>query len=216
MGQIAAYAWRDHYAELRVALGAIADRLREAGHRTRVLVDDNALVDREAAYRAGLGWYGKNANLLLPGRGSWFVLGSVLTDADLPAGTPLDDGCGTCTRCIDACPTNALAPYQIDATKCISYLTIELREDIPESFHDKMEGWAYGCDICQEVCPWNRFSKAHTGEDFKSLDYILSFSSEDWQELDHRTFKKLTRHSAMNRIKWDKMKDNLRISGYLK
>src|SRR5206468_10088510 len=123
-GRVAAYAAQDAYGPLRAGLGAIAARLHEVGWQARVLVDDNALVDREAAYRAGLGWYGKNANVLLPGAGSWFVLGSVVTDAPLPAADhEVPDGCGSCTRCIDACPTGAIvAPGVVDARRCLAWL----------------------------------------------------------------------------------------------
>ena len=136
VARVAAYSWRDHYRPLRDALAQVASRLEADGWRTRVLVDDNALVDREAAYRAGLGWYGKSTNLLLTGRGSWFVLGSVVTDAALPAAIPVADGCGACTRCLPACPTGALvAPGVLDARRCLAHLVqapgpfpVELRE----------------------------------------------------------------------------------------
>src|SRR5439155_14350310 len=123
VGRVVGYSWRDEYEPLRAALGSVAERLVEDGFRARVLADDNALVDREAAYRAGLGWYGKNTNLLLPGRGSWFVLGSVVTDAVLPIAVPIADGCGSCTRCLPACPTGALvAPGVLDARRCLAHL----------------------------------------------------------------------------------------------
>jgi epoxyqueuosine reductase len=156
-GLVARYSWRDHYAPLREALGAVATRLSQAGWQARVLVDDNALVDREAAYRAGLGWYGKNANLLLPERGSWFVLGSVVTDAPLPpAAAPVDNGCGSCRRCLDACPTGALvAPGVLDARKCLAWL-LEAPGPFPNEFRVALGGRIYGCDDCQEVCPPNR------------------------------------------------------------
>jgi epoxyqueuosine reductase len=156
-GDVARYSWRDHYAPLRQALEAVADRLIQAGWHARVLVDDNALVDREAAYRAGLGWYGKNANLLLPERGSWFVLGSVVTDAPLPTNpTPVDDGCGTCRRCLDACPTGALvAPGVLDARRCLAWL-LEAPGSFPTEFRVALGGRIYGCDDCQDVCPPNR------------------------------------------------------------
>ena len=155
-GRVARYSWQDHYAPLRDALGRVADVLVAAGWRARVLADDNALVDREAAYRAGLGWYGKNANLLLPGQGSWFVLGSVVTDAPLPVAQPLDDGCGACVRCLDACPTAAIvAPGVVDARRCLAWL-LEAPGVFPSEHRVALGDRIYGCDDCQEVCPPNR------------------------------------------------------------
>jgi epoxyqueuosine reductase len=155
-GRVARYSWRDHYARLQRALEAVAERLEVDGWRTRVLVDDNALVDREAAHRAGLGWYGKNTNLLLPGRGSWFVLGSVLTDALLPTALPVSDGCGACTRCLPACPTGALvAPGVLDARRCLAHL-LQAPGDFPVEFREALGDRLYGCDDCQEACPPNR------------------------------------------------------------
>jgi epoxyqueuosine reductase len=159
VGRVAAYARTDHYGALRAGLGRVADRLRADGWRCRVVVDDNALVDREAAYRAGLGWYGKNANLLLPGRGSWVVLGSVLTTAPLPADeTRVDDGCGGCRRCLDACPTGAIvAPGVVDARRCLAWL-VQAEGDFPTEFREALGDRLYGCDDCQTVCPINRQS----------------------------------------------------------
>lgn len=161
-GRVARYSWRDHYVELRAALGRMADVLVDAGWRARVLADDNALVDREAAYRAGLGWYGKNANMLLPGAGSWFVLGAVLTDAPLPvAETRQPDGCGACTRCIPACPTGAIvAPGVIDARRCLAWL-LEAPGSFPLEHRAALGDRIYGCDDCQEVCPPNRTAARH-------------------------------------------------------
>ena len=157
LGRVARYSWDDPYTPLRTALGAIAGRLQADGWQARVLADDNALVDREAAYRAGLGWYGKNANLLLPGRGSWFVLGSVVTDAPLPADeAPVADGCGACTRCLPACPTGALvAPGVLDARRCLAWL-LEAPGSFPLEHREALGGRIYGCDDCQEACPPNR------------------------------------------------------------
>ncbi len=156
-GRIARYAWVDHYAPLKDGLNAIGTRLRKDGWRTRVVADDNALVDRAAAYRAGIGWLGKNANLLLPGRGSWFVLGSVVTSAPLPTNpTPLDDGCGTCVRCIDGCPTAAIvAPGVVDGRRCLAWL-VQRPGVFPEEFAEALGDRIYGCDDCQDVCPPNR------------------------------------------------------------
>ncbi len=156
-GDIARYQWVDHYGDLRRALGVLAAELKANGWRARVLADDNALVDRAAAHRAGIGWFGKNANLLLPGHGSWFVLGSVITNAPLPpAQEPVADGCGTCNRCIPACPTNAIvAPGVIDARRCLAWL-VQAPGDIPVEYRVAMGARIYGCDDCQDVCPENR------------------------------------------------------------
>ncbi len=155
--RVARYARSDHYARLRDALGLIAAHLTGDGWRVRVLADDNALVDREAAYRAGLGWYGKNTNVLLPGQGSWFVLGSVLTDAPLPPNPrPVADGCGSCRRCLDGCPTGAIvAPGMLDARRCLAWL-VQAEGPFPREYRVALGDRLYGCDDCQEVCPPNR------------------------------------------------------------
>ena len=157
-GRVARYARRDHYQDLRKALGQVATELTEAGWRARVVADDNALVDRAAAERAGLGWFGKNSNILLAGRGSWFLLGSVITDAPLPASAPLEDGCGSCRRCLTSCPTGALvAPGVLDARKCLAWL-LQATGVFPVEYRAALEGRIYGCDDCQEVCPANRLA----------------------------------------------------------
>lgn len=157
LAAVARYVWDDSYGALRAGLGAVAQHLRAEGWRARVLADDNALVDREAARRAGLGWYGKNANLLLPGQGSWFVLGSVVTDAPLSADPqPVADGCGTCVRCIDGCPTGAIVePGVVDARRCLAWL-LQADGPFPRDFRAALGDRIYGCDDCQEVCPPNR------------------------------------------------------------
>jgi len=165
VGRVARYAWRDEYAQLRDGLGAIAQRLRADGHRALVLADDNALVDREVAHRAGIGWFGKNANLLLPGEGSWFVLGSVLTSAPLPAvANVVADGCGACRRCVDACPTGAIvAPGVVDARRCLAWL-VQRAGVFPREHREALGDRIYGCDDCQEVCPPNVRVDRHAGE----------------------------------------------------
>lgn len=156
-GRIARYSWVDHYAPLKEGLGAMASVLKANGWRTRILADDNTLVDRAAAYRAGIGWLGKNANLLLPQRGSWFVLGSVLTDAPLPTNSELvADGCGTCVRCIDGCPTGAIvAPGVVEGRRCLAWLA-QKPGIFADEFKSALGDRIYGCDDCQEVCPPNR------------------------------------------------------------
>ena len=157
-GRVAQYQWTDHYDVLKTALSAGAAVLRAEGWKARVVVDDNALVDRAAAHRAGLGWWGKNANLLLPGRGSWFVLGSLVTDAPMPhtSDGPVADGCGSCNRCIPACPTAAIvSPGVIDARRCLAWI-VQAPGDIPLEFRVAMGDRIYGCDDCQDVCPVNK------------------------------------------------------------
>lgn len=163
MGQIARYAWDDHYAYLKTGLKAMAVVLKEHGWRARVLADDNAMVDRAAAHRAGIGWWGKNANLLLPDLGSWYVLGSVVTDAPLAVSSqPLEDRCGACTRCLDGCPTGAItAPGVVDARRCLSWL-LQAEGPFPTELRVALGGRIYGCDECQEVCPPNRRAPARS------------------------------------------------------
>ncbi len=153
-GRIARYAWRDHYAPLRAGLWAVAHRLRELGWKAVAFADDNSVVDREVAHLAGIGWFGKNANLLIPGTGSWFVLGSVVTDAPLlPTGPPIADGCGSCRRCIDHCPTGAIVgPGVIDARRCLSWI-LQKPGIIPIRWRESVGDRLYGCDDCQDVCP---------------------------------------------------------------
>jgi epoxyqueuosine reductase len=186
-GAVARYARADHYGELRAALASVASSLTDAGWKARVLCDDNALVDREAAHRAGLGWYGKNANLLLPGQGSWFVLGSVVTDAPIVSDpVPVPDGCGSCVRCIDACPTGAIvAPGVVDARRCLAWL-VQARGAFPTEHRVALGGRLYGCDDCQEVCPPNRTTDRRDappeveGEDaWVSLLGLLASSDEE-------------------------------------
>lgn len=157
VASVARYAWRDHYADLRAGLGAAAEVLRDHGHRAAVVADDNGLVDRAAAHRAGLGWWGRNANLLLPGAGSWFVLGSVVTDAELPAAEhTVPDGCGSCTRCVDGCPTGAIVDDGvIDARRCLAWL-VQDTGVFPRELRVALGDRLYGCDDCQDVCPPGR------------------------------------------------------------
>lgn len=191
-GRVARYSWEDSYAPLRQALTVMAERLGADGWRAVVVADDNALVDREAAYRAGLGWYGKNTNLLLPGRGSWFVLGSVVTDAPLaPTGAPVDDGCGTCQRCLPACPTGALVTAGVlDARRCLAWL-LEAPGSFPVEYREALGGRVYGCDDCQEVCPPNRVNDLRRPpppprpEDEAWVDLVAMLDAGDQELLEH-------------------------------
>lgn len=158
-GRVARYAWRDHYRDLRRGLDAGAEVLRDAGHRAMVIADQNGLVDRAAAHRAGIGWWGRNANLLVPGAGSWFVLGAVVTDADLPASSaPVPDGCRTCRKCVPACPTEAIVDDGvIDARRCLAWL-VQDTGVFPRAHRVALGDRLYGCDDCQDVCPPGRSS----------------------------------------------------------
>ncbi|MEM7370713.1 MAG: tRNA epoxyqueuosine(34) reductase QueG [Bacteroidota bacterium] len=212
--KISRYAWgEDYHKVLKRKLYTLFDRIQNRLEREisgRVFVDSAPVMDKVWAKKSGLGWIGKHTNLISPRKGSYFFIGEIILDLELSYDGPIKDYCGTCTRCIDACPTDALEPYEIDANKCISYLTIELKSNIPSYWAEQMAGWAYGCDICQEVCPWNRFSLPHPGNEFSPLPYI-HFSSGEWEELTEKSFKKLRRKSAMNRVKWEKLMQNIRM-----
>ena len=177
----------------------------------RVFVDSAPVLERDWAKRSGLGWIGKNTLLINPKKGSFFFLAELIIDLELEPDGPMKDYCGTCTRCIDACPTQAIAPegYFMDGSKCISYLTIELRENIPPQFKGKMDGWMFGCDVCQDVCPWNRFSSPHSEEDFNPADGLLDMKASDWEELTEEVFRKVFRKSAVKRTKFSGLKRNL-------
>ncbi len=187
VGRIARYSWHDHYADLRQALNGVAEVLREAGYRAVIKSDDNAIVDRNVAWRAGLGWYGKNANLLVPGIGSWVVLGCVVTDAPLvPNPVPVADDCGSCRRCLDGCPTDAIiAPGVVDAGRCLAWL-VQGPDPMPMEFREAMGDRLYGCDDCQDVCPPARFGDAPPAEDDSetAIDLLWLLDASDDELLD--------------------------------
>jgi len=176
----------------------------------RVFVDSAPVMDRAWAEKSGLGWIGKNTNLITQKVGSYFFIAEMILDLDLEYDLPTTDHCGTCTACIDVCPTEAIvAPYQLDATKCISYLTIELKDQLPREFQGKMDNWAFGCDVCQDVCPWNRFSKQHNEPLFNSKPEILNYSKKDWEELTSETFNTIFKNSTISRTKYEGLKRNI-------
>ena len=179
----------------------------------RVFVDSAPVMERQWAEKSGLGWVGKNTLLITKTQGSFFFLAELIIDLDLVADGPIKDFCGTCTRCIDACPTEAITPYALDASKCISYLTIELKEGIPEEFRGKMENWAFGCDICQDVCPWNRFSRPNREEAFQPSTELLELFNNNWQELTELIFDRIFKKSALKRTKFEGLKRNLKFLG---
>ena len=175
----------------------------------RVFVDSAPVMDKAWAGRSGLGWMGKNTNLINKKVGSFFFIAEMILDLKLDYDTPVTDHCGTCTACIDACPTEALTPYNIDASRCISYLTIELKDQIPSEFQNKMDDWSFGCDICQDVCPWNRFSKPHSEPLFEPRSELLEFTKKDWEELTEATFDTIFKNSAVKRTRYRGLKRNL-------
>lgn len=177
----------------------------------RVFVDSAPVMDKVWAKKAGLGWMGKNTNLIHPQEGSYFFIAELITDLEFEADGPMKDYCGTCTKCLDACPTKALiAPYVIDGSKCISHLTIELKDALlPDEFKGKMDNWMFGCDICQEVCPWNKFAKVHTEKRFVPSTQLLDLNHGDWIDLEKETFQNLFKHSAVKRTKFEGLKRNI-------
>jgi len=176
----------------------------------RAFVDSAPVMDKAWAKRSGLGWMGKNTNIISKSEGSFYFIAELIVDLDLQADSPVTDHCGTCTRCIDACPTDALIePYKIDASRCISYLTIELRDNIPQEFQGKMENWIFGCDICQDVCPWNRFSKPTQVAEFSPLPGLMEMKKQDWDEITEEVFQSIFKDSPMKRTKFEGLKRNV-------
>lgn len=176
----------------------------------RVFVDSAPVMDKAWAKKSGLGWIGKNSNLINKGSGSFYFIAELIIDLELEYDGAIKDYCGSCTRCIDACPTNAIvAPYVVDGSKCISYLTIELKESIPSEFKGQMGNWMFGCDVCQDVCPWNRFSKPTTEPYFEPGSGLLAMKEKDWIELTEDTFKRVFKDSAVKRTKYKGLKRNI-------
>jgi len=215
--KIARYAYgRDYHKVIKKKLHTLLNYLsEEVGEiNGRAFVDSGPVMERQWAERSGLGWRGKNSLLLTKGRGSYFFLSELILDLPLVSDVPVGDHCGTCTACIDACPTQAIiAPQVIDSNKCISHATIELKTSIPDHFKNSMEGWAFGCDICQEVCPWNRFSKPHSETDFKPPSDRLEISASDWEEMTEEVFSVHFNGTPVRRAGLDKMKDNVKLFG---
>ncbi|GLB51005.1 epoxyqueuosine reductase [Neptunitalea chrysea] len=176
----------------------------------RAFVDSAPVLDKAWAAKSGLGWIGKHSNLLAKQTGSFFFIAELIVDIPLVYDGPTTDHCGTCTACIDACPTEAIvAPYVVDGSKCISYLTIELKDQIPTEFKGKTDNWMFGCDVCQDVCPWNRFSKPHNEPLFNPHPELLDMTYKDWTELTQETFSKVFKKSAVKRTKFAGLSRNI-------
>jgi epoxyqueuosine reductase len=186
---------------------------REIGEvNGRIFVDSAPVMDKAWAAKSGLGWLGKNTNLISKKVGSFFFIAELIIDLELDYDAPITDHCGSCNACIDACPTDALLqPYQIDGSKCISYLTIELKENIPTEFKGQMDNWIFGCDACQTVCPWNRFAKPHNEPAFEPHEELLNLTNSEWQEMTTSVFDKVFKNSAVKRTKFDGLKRNIKF-----
>lgn len=206
-----AYGMDYHYVikdKLKNLLHFIQEEIGEV--HGRAFVDSAPVLDKAWAAKSGLGWIGKNSNLLTQQVGSFYFVAELIVDLELEYDTPVTDHCGTCTACIDACPTEAIVqPYVVDGSKCISYLTIELKNEIPSEFEGKLDEWMFGCDVCQDVCPWNRFSKSHREPLFDPNTELLSFTKKDWEEITEDVFKKVFQKSAVKRTKLSGLRRNI-------
>ena len=194
--------------KLKLLLSFIQEEIGDV--HGRAFVDSAPVLDKAWAAKSSLGWIGKNSNLLTQQVGSFFFIAELIIDLELEYDLPTTDHCGTCTACIDACPTQAIIePYVVDGSKCISYLTIELKDNIPSEFKGKMDDWMFGCDVCQDVCPWNRFSKPHNEPLFNPNPDLLSITKKDWEEITEDIFTKIFKNSAVKRTKFSGLKRNI-------
>ncbi|HEX9979908.1 MAG TPA: tRNA epoxyqueuosine(34) reductase QueG [Flavobacterium sp.] len=213
--KISKYAYGQDYhfvikERLKELLYSIQTEIGEVSGRA--FVDSAPVLDRAWAAKSGLGWIGKSTNLVTSKTGSFYFIAELIVDLDLEYDYAATDHCGTCTACIDSCPTDAIvAPYVVDGSKCISYFTIELKENIPSEVKGKFADWAFGCDVCQDVCPWNRFSKPHSEPLFNASPELLSFTKKDWDEITDETFRKVFKNSAVKRTKYEGLTRNIRF-----
>lgn len=211
--KISKYAYGQDYhhvikGKLKELLHFIQTEIGEVSGRA--FVDSAPVLDKAWAAKSGLGWVGKNSNLITQKVGSFYFIAELIVDLELEYDTPTTDHCGTCTACLDSCPTEAIvAPYVVDGSKCISYFTIELKDNLPQEMKGKFDDWMFGCDVCQDVCPWNRFSKPHNEPLFNTNSEILNFSKSDWEEITLDTFQKVFKNSAVKRTKYEGLLRNI-------
>ena len=211
--KLSKYAYGEDYHEvikekLRSLVAELQAEIGEFGFR--VFVDSAPVLEKAWAKKSGIGWVGKNSNLITKKNGSFYFLAEIICDLELIQDSPVTDHCGSCTKCIDACPTQAIISDKIiDGSKCISYATIELKDQIPDFFKDKMEDWMFGCDICQDVCPWNRFSAPTLEEKFRPNSEIKNFTKQEWKDITQEIFSSVFRKSAVKRTKFSGLKRNL-------
>lgn len=212
--KISQYAYgQDYHFVIKKKLHQLLNELQEQVGEVngRCFVDSAPVLERDWAKHSGVGWIGKNTLLITRQQGSYFFLAELIIDLPLVYDGPIKDYCGRCTRCIDACPTQAIHPdgYWVDGSKCISYFTIELKEALPQEMQGKMDNWMFGCDVCQEVCPWNRFAKPHEEAAFDPHPDLLSMSKRDWQEITREVFQKVFKKSAVKRTKYEGLQRNI-------
>jgi len=212
--QISKYAYgEDYHHVIKKKLHELVSSMQESlgNFHARVFTDSAPIMERAWAQKSGLGWLGKHSLLISKARGSFFFLAEIILDVELNYDQPFaTDHCGSCTRCVDACPTEAILPNNtVDGSKCISYFTIELKDEIPTHFKDHFEDWAFGCDICQDVCPWNRFSTPHKEPKFDPDDRLLNFGKNEWKEITEEIFKDIFRKSAVKRTKFAGFERNI-------
>jgi epoxyqueuosine reductase len=213
--KLSMYAYGEDYhfvikRKLKEFVEQIQTDIGEVGGR--VFVDSAPVMDKAWAKKSGLGWVGKNSNIINKKSGSFFFIAELIIDLELEPDGPIKDYCGTCTKCIDACPTEAIIkPYVVDGSKCISYLTIELKTEIEASWKTHMDDWMFGCDICQTVCPWNRFSKQHSEDAFSPSEGLLTMKKEEWLELTEEVFQNLFSKSAVKRTGYNRLKQTIRL-----
>ncbi len=211
--KISKYAYgADYHFVIKEKLKLLLEKLQEkiGAIEGRAFVDSAPVMDKAWAKKSGLGWIGKNSNLINKSSGSFYFIAELIVDLELEYDGEIKDYCGTCTKCIDACPTDAIVePYVVDGSKCISYFTIELKENIPMEMKGKFDNWVFGCDICQDVCPWNSFSKPHEEPMFKANKDLLGMNKKDWEEITKETFDRVFKNSAVKRTKLSGLKKNI-------
>jgi len=211
--KISKYAYGKDYhfvlkGKLKELLHIINEQIGEI--HGRAFVDSAPVLDRAWAAKSGLGWIGKNAMLIRPQKGSYYFLAELIVDIELEPDGPIKDYCGSCTRCMDACPTQAIiGPKIVDGSKCISYFTIELKEAMPAEMENKLDGWMFGCDVCQDVCPWNRFSKPHSTGEMQANPSVINMTKKDWEEITEDIFKNIFKGSPLQRTGYKGIKRNL-------
>jgi len=211
--KISKYAYGEDYhfvikEKLRALLDFIQEEIGEVSGR--VFVDSAPILEKAWAAKSGLGWIGKNSNLITKKVGSFYFLAELIIDLPLDADSPTTDHCGSCTACIDACPTQAIVkPYVVNGSQCISYFTIELKDQFPKEMTQNFDDWMFGCDVCQDVCPWNKFSVPHNEPKFQPNEDLLTFSKSDWEELTQEVFSTIFKNSAVKRTKFEGLKRNI-------